>query len=289
MKILKIITSIILLLLKISCTDSSAFKKNDNKSEILVEMNEQDHIEHNKETEEIILENVKKYGFHIALFEKDSYLPDFVYSIGFYKNYQHPEIIIFGLKPEVMANLLHSFEEKIKKGVKFNLNEDYTGFLSNYPVRFIKVDKNYYPDYLGYCGWFYNQTFDFPAYQLVWTDKEGKYPWEESFYENWKFKQPLLDRNIDFKFYEERNLGVYTTQKTIEGNPILWVYHNNDGDWQFHSEEYPIADDAKIVTLESLVSKDPSLNDIYFLGHGQYATRKNMNSEWEIFEDNDEE
>jgi hypothetical protein len=140
---------------------------------------------------------------------------------------------------------------------------------------------------LGYGGWFYNQTFNFPTYQLVWTDKEGKYPWEKEFNENWKFKQPLLDRNTNFKFYEERNLGVYTTQKTLEGNPILRVYHNKDGSWQFHSEEFPIIENSKIICLEKLVKKDPSLNEIHYLNYGQYAIRKSVNSKWEIF--NEEE
>ncbi|MFT6096661.1 MAG: hypothetical protein ACJAXY_001319 [Nonlabens sp.] len=51
----------------------------------------------------------------------------------------------------------------------------------------------------------YDNKFDFPAYQLVWTDKERRDPWEIGCDENWKFKQPVLDRNKDFKFYEELN------------------------------------------------------------------------------------
>jgi len=244
-------------------------------------MNEEQ--KHNTEAEKRIIHDVEKYGFHKALLEDDGYLPGFVYSIGLYKTYQHPEIMIFGLKTDVMNHLLHSLAEEIKKGVKFKTGIDYNGIISDYPIRFIEVAKEHYPDYLGYCGWFYNRTFDFPTYQLVWTDKEGNYPWDENFFEDWKFKQPLLDRNTDFKFYEERNLGVFTTQKTFEGNPILWVYHNKDGEWQFHSEEYPDLDKAKIVCLENLVKLDPTLNEIHYLNFGQYATRKDKNSAWEIF------
>jgi hypothetical protein len=252
-------------------------------------MNEQqEHINHNKEAEKRIIEDVQKYGFHKALIEDDGYLPGFVYSIGFFKTYQHPEIIIFGLKTDVMNNLIHHVGEEIKKGKRFLTGIDYEGFLSNYPIRFIEVDKEHYSDYLGYCGWFYNQTFDFPTYQLVWTDKEGKYPWEEGFFEDWKFKQPILDRNTDFKFYEERNLGVYTTQATLDGKPILSVYHNKDGDWQFHSEEFPEIENSKIVCIENLVKDDKSLNEIHYLNFGQYAIRKDVNSEWEIFNEEEE-
>jgi len=252
-------------------------------------MNEQEeHINHNEKAEKRIVEDVEKYGFHKALLLDDGYLPAFAYSIGLYKTYQHPEIIIFGLSTDIMSYLLDKVGEEINKGVKFSTRIDYDEYLANYPIRFIEVDKEHYHDYLGYCGWFYDNTFDFPTYQLVWTDKERKYPWDKNFNENWKFKQPLLDRNVDFKFYEERNLGVFTTQKTLEGNPILWVYHNKDGAWQFHSEEYSEVENAKVVCLEDLVKKDQSLNEVYYLNYGQYAIRKDVNSKWEIFNDEEE-
>ena len=249
---------------------------------------EQEHKNHNQAAEKRIIHDVEKYGFHLALINGDGYLPAFVYSIGLFKTYQHPEIITFGLKAEVMNHLISNIKEEIKKGTKFLTGIDYNGYLSNYPIRFIEVKKEHYPDYLGYCGWFYDRTFNFPTYQLVWTDKEGNYPWEENFFEDWKFKQPILDRNIDFKFYEERNLGVYTTQATLDGKPILRVYHDKDGEWQFHSEAFPKIENSRIVCLEHLVEKDKSLNKIHYLNYGQVAIRKDVKSEWEIF-DNEEE
>jgi hypothetical protein len=119
---------------------------------------------------------------------------------------------------------------------------------------------------------FYDNNLEFPAYQLVWTDKERRDPWEIGFNENWKFKQPVLDRTTDFKFYEERNLGVFTTQETLDGKPILWVDHNEDGDWQFHSDQNSDLESVKWVGLESRVNLDPTLNEIYCLNFGQSAT-----------------
>ena len=177
-----------------------------------------------------------------------------------------------------------SLGEEIKSGKTLSPNKDYENIISGFPIKLIEVKKEHYLDYFGYAGWFNDNKFDFPAYQLVWTDKEKKYPWESGFNENWKYKQPILDRNTDFKFYEESNLGVFTTQATFDGKPILWVYHNEDGDWQFHSEDNPEIKNSKIVTLESLVKKDPTLNEIYYLNFGQSATRKSAESDWEINE-----
>lgn len=250
-------------------------------------MSEQDHIDHNRETEEAILRNVKEYGCHIAFLEGDGYLPAFVYTIGLYKTYQHPEIIVFGLKPELMQHLINHVSEALKKGETFKPNQDYDGFLDKYPIQFLEVEKDHYVDYLGYGGWFYDHTFDFPTYQLVWTDKQGRYPWEADFFEDWKRCQPLLDRNTDFKFYEERNVCVYTTKATLDGQPILRVYHNEDGDWQFHSEEDPKIEDAVLVSLESLVKADPTLNELYYLNYGQSAERSDVEAEWTVFDAED--
>ena len=136
--------------------------------------------------------------------------------------------------------------------------------------------------------WF-NQGIDFPVLQLVWPDKQNKYPQQDDFNPNWKFKQPLLDRNTDFKFYEERNCGVYTTKQVLEGAPILFVYHNEDGDWQFHSSAEPDLNDAKLVCLEEIVKLDPTINEIYYLPYGWAAWRDSKNEEWVTEEDYGEE
>lgn len=254
-------------------------------------MDEQEQVEYNKKAEEHIIKDIEKYGFHIICIEDDGYLPGFAYTIGLYHTYQHPEVIIFGLKTEVMSIVLNHIVSEIIDGIKFLTDIDYQGYLQSYPTRFIKVEEAHYPDYFGYANWFYNYTFDYPIYQIVWTDKESRYPWEADFLKEWKFRQPILDRNTDFKFYEERNKGVFTTQATLDGKPVLSVYHNSDGDWQFHSEEFPDVENAKIVCLEYLVEQDQSLNEIFYLNYGQYAERKDEHSEWEIYdeEEKDEE
>ncbi|MGN6178882.1 MAG: DUF4262 domain-containing protein [Mucilaginibacter sp.] len=247
------------------------------------------HQQHDKEAEAAILQNVEEYGCHLALVEADNYLPAFVYSIGLFKNYQHPEIICFGLKTDVMGHLINHFKDMVKLGHSFEPSILYEGFLKDYPVQFVKVDQAYYADYLGYAGWFYDSTFEFPVLQLVWPDKEGRFPWESEFNPNFKFRQLLLDRNIDFRFYEERNLGVYTTKQAFEGEAILYAYHNSDGAWQFHTSLTPDIKDAKVVALEQIVKLDPSINDIYHLQYGWRAWRENQKADWQYEIDNKED
>ena len=249
-------------------------------------------IETRQEAEDnitVVNDNIEKYGCHLTLIEEDNYLPAFVYSIGLFKKFGHPEIICFGLKTDVAASIINHACDLIKNGETLTPNKLYRGFLEDFPIQFLQVDKEHYHDYVGYAGWFYNQTFDFPLLQLVWPDKKSSFPWDEDFNPDWKFKQPLLDRNTDFKFYEERNLGVYTTRQAFNGDPILYVYHNEDGDWQFHTSVEPNLDDSMLVCLEEITKLEPSINELFNLQFGWRAWRASSGDEWNYEEYPDEE
>lgn len=242
-----------------------------------------EHYEHDKQITASILKNIEEYGLHIAFIESDGYCLKFGYSIGLYKAFNHPELIVIGLDLESTGAIINNIKDKIEKGTKFLEGINYPDFLHHHPVQFVDVKKAHYPDYLGYAGWYYDNSLNFPTFQVVWPDNEGLFPWEAGFNEKFKFQQPLLDRNTSFKFLEERNLGVFTTSEVLEGKCIKYVYHNEDGDWQFHSEQEPNLKNARMVCLEDLVKKDPSLNEIYYLNYGESAERAEIGDAWKIF------
>lgn len=248
-----------------------------------------EHTQHDNDAKKAIKENIDAFGCHLVLLEADNYLPGFVYTIGLFEKFNHPEIICFGLNNDVMGAMLNHACDLIKQGEVFEIDKLYNGFLQGYQIQFIEVDEEFYADYVGYAGWYYQNSFYFPLLQIVWTDKQHKFPWEVEFNSDWKFKQPLLDRNTDFKFYEERNLGVYTTQEVLNGAPILFVYHNENGDWQFHSSFDPAIEDAKLVCLEEITKLDPAINEIYHLQYGWKAWRETATDEWGYEEDLKEE
>jgi hypothetical protein len=248
-----------------------------------------DHNQHDLVAKQAILDNIEKYGCHLALLEADNYLPAFVYTIGLFKKFGHPELICFGLQTEVMASILNHACDLVKNRKTLTTNKLYSGFLEGYQIQFLPVNKEYYPNHVGYAGWFYDMTFDFPLLQLVWPDKQHKFPWDKDFDPDWKFKQPLLDRNTGFKFYEERNLGVYTTNQAFNGDPILYVYHPEYGDWQINTRLEPNLDDAKLVCLEEIIKLDPKINELYHLQFGWWAWRDTAEDEWKYEERADEE
>lgn len=235
-----------------------------------------------KEIKNSIIENVEKYSCHISLINSDGYNPSFGYTIGLVEKYNHPEIIVLGLDLDSIHSILNNALEKIKEGTRFIINIDYSDFLEELPIRFVEVDAIHYPDYLGYAGWFNKNRWDFKTLQMVWSDRQSSFPWDADFADDLKYKQPLLDRNTDFKFLEPRNRPVFTTQDVLNGNMIIDVYHGEDGNWQFHSSRETDIGQAKIVSLEDLVKQDLSLNNIYYLNYGESATRESKSNEWII-------
>ncbi|MEL6732302.1 MAG: DUF4262 domain-containing protein [Bacteroidota bacterium] len=245
-------------------------------------MNESDLYD--KGIEASILETIEAHGVFIAFIESDGYNPSFGYSIGLFKQFQHPELIVMGLDSESTGAMIQNAKNEIEQGTRFMEGVNFPNFLVDYPVRFLSVDKAYYPDYLGYAGWYNQQSVNFPTLQMVWPDRDGFFPWEPEFNERFRFQQPLLDRNTTFKFFEEKNLGVFTTTEVLEGRPIRYVYHNEDGDWQFHSESEPSTESGVLVSLGELVKLDSTLNEIYFLNFGESAERTAHGEKWKISE-----
>lgn len=226
-------------------------------------------------------ENVQTYGYTVMMIPADNYLPAFAYTVGLFETYQHPEIVAVGLPHTTLKVLIDNVCNQIKEGKRFESNNSYSNVISKHDVCFVEVDQTFYPEYLGQATDYYGSK-NFPCIQLVWCDSQGNFPWDENFDVSLELKQPLFDRDTDFLFYEKKNLGVFITKDILEGKPILYVYHDEDGDWQFHSCEEPDEDRVALVALKQIVQLDPSLNQLYYLGYGQSASRKSIHDDWLI-------
>ena len=225
-------------------------------------------------------EDIEKYGWTVVMIKETDYLPAFAYTIGIWETYSKPEIIAFGLSTQNLHILVNQAGDIIKSGNEIEKGNNYSDFFEDSNVQFIEVDSENISDYFGYAIEYYGSKY-FPAIQLIWTDRQNKFPWETEFEEDLIFKQPLLDRNINFKFREHKNLGVFTTKQFLEENkPIIRVTHDEDGDWQFLTENAELKD-AKIVHLGHLIEKDKTLNELFRLDYGESAERNFIGDNWQ--------
>jgi hypothetical protein len=232
--------------------------------------------------------NIDKFGLQIILVASTSYCPSFAYSIGLTQSYNHPEIICFGLPNDLGHAIINDIAEMIQKGETINIGEIYTEIFKDSRATFLKVDKRNIDDYFGVALNYYGEK-SFEALQVVWTDRNDRLPWENNFEEEFLYKQPLLDRNVEFKFYEPKNLATFTTRQWLDDKkPILRVVHEMDGDWQFLTGDQ-VLEDMKIVALEQLIKRDNTLNEVFDLEYGEEAEREFVGGQWTRYKIENEE
>ncbi len=138
-----------------------------------------------------ILDDIKKYGWHVIKVLEGEDGPGFGYSIGLYKTFGHPEIIIIELKLDLIHNLINDIGEQIKNGKAFNTENFYSDLIEGFDCYFALVDKKFYEQYIGNALWFYNNE-EFPLIQCIYPTVNGIYPWEKDWPDNIKNLQTLL-------------------------------------------------------------------------------------------------
>jgi hypothetical protein len=223
--------------------------------------------------------HINEFGLSVIMLEATDYLPSFAYSVGLWQKYGHPEIICFGLPTKTLHPIINDVAEIIKKGQKIETGKIYDQIFQNNRAEFLRVDKRNIGDYFAMAINYYS-NYDFPALQLIWTDRNDKFPWDEDFEKEFVYKQPLLDRNADFKFREPKNLATFTTRQWLDQlKPILHIVHENDGDWQFLTGDQ-MPEDIRVVALEQLVITDNTLNEIFNLEYGERAERSFIGGSW---------
>lgn len=86
----------------------------------------------------------------------------------------------------------------------------------------------------------------------------------------------------DWRFDDPPNAASFTTKFVLDGSPILPVYHDYDGGWQFHgSPDHPAtADSGRLVSLGSMIGRDASLAQLHDLPLGWRAIRSAVDAAW---------
>jgi hypothetical protein len=86
----------------------------------------------------------------------------------------------------------------------------------------------------------------------------------------------------DWRFADPPNVASFTTEFVLDGSPILRVYHDYDGGWQFHgSPDHPATTDvARLVSLGGMIGRDSSLTQLHDLPCGWRATRSSVDAPW---------
>jgi hypothetical protein len=83
-------------------------------------------------------------------------------------------------------------------------------------------------------------------------------------------------------FDQPPNCAVITLRRIADGGPILFVSHDKDDDgWQFLDGDSVGMDEALVVSLKSMLERDPTLRELADLPAGWIATRQFRADPWQ--------
>jgi Domain of unknown function (DUF4262) len=142
-------------------------------------------------SDEKLLDDVKRYGWHVVKVLDTADSPGWAYSVGLYQTFRHPEIIIFGLDLDDMHVIINTIGETVREGHAFENDRQYPNLVEDYACQFKSVNVIWYYPFLVSASWFY-QDLDYPVLQCFWPDKNSSYPWEADFERKLLESQPLL-------------------------------------------------------------------------------------------------
>jgi hypothetical protein len=142
-----------------------------------------------------VLQRREQHGWFVNLIAADSSGPGFAYSFGFYREFSHPEIIVFGLVEETMHRLINDLGEQVRSGVRYSAGDQTSDLIKGYTCAFGMVNPVRYRETCTWAVWFYESDV-FPALQLFWPDKQNRLPWEPDFDQQLQSRQPDLSQPL---------------------------------------------------------------------------------------------
>lgn len=145
--------------------------------------------------EQRILDDIKKYGWHVVAVMAGPEGPPFAYTIGLMDSYKHPELILLGLPPETIHEIFKTIVEHVKRGRSFTEPLRYEDVIVGYACATRPVHPSQLPEYFGYGLWYRHHIGrhgSLQAVQVFWPDRDGVFPWEDGCGDAAVHLQPLL-------------------------------------------------------------------------------------------------
>jgi hypothetical protein len=138
-----------------------------------------------------IARDIATYGWTVMRVSADAPGPDFAYSIGMVQTLSHPEILVIGFPLDTAHRLINDVGEAIRHGSRFVAGGVSDAFLEGYSVTFRRVPDYQYAAYLGWGSRFYRHE-PFAVLQMIYPDREGRWPWQDGVSPEFCALQPVL-------------------------------------------------------------------------------------------------
>ena len=141
--------------------------------------------------EQRVLDDIAKHGWHCVHILAEGDQGPYSFTVGLFQTYRQPELLIYGLKPEVAHKIFWNAVEALPRGKSLDLNKPTAELLEGYSCCFVEVPASNYYEYVGFARWYYCGN-GFPLYQIVWPSRDGFFPWHPKASQEFKQCQPVL-------------------------------------------------------------------------------------------------
>jgi hypothetical protein len=146
-----------------------------------------------------IAESIAKNGWHAIAVPPSAASPGFLYTIGLCSEMSHPEIIVCGLQRSTGYELLSRLIARIRSGARYAPDQIVSDLVEGHRFAFRSVHASQHIIRLGYAMAYYRRLGNpslLSALQMLWSDEDGRLPFEETCNPAVVTEQPRLDRAV---------------------------------------------------------------------------------------------
>jgi hypothetical protein len=149
----------------------------------------------NNDYERTVLKNIDSFGWHCT-----SVAPrvgeegeSFSYTVGLYHSFGSSELLLIGLPSKTAHAIFSIYVDRLRAGDPIPLDAQSDALIQGYPCLFVPAPRSRSGDYVLSALWYYAET-DFPLHQVVYPDREGRFPWHSEASQAFRSQQPVLGR-----------------------------------------------------------------------------------------------
>src|SRR5207248_2370635 len=102
-----------------------------------------------------LLSDVERHGCHVVVITAEHGTPGWAFSVGLFHNFQHPEVVVFGLSLELNGEVIQGIGAEIRAGRSLEVDGQYADILEGVKCTFRPVATRWYEPFFGYARWFY--------------------------------------------------------------------------------------------------------------------------------------
>lgn len=139
---------------------------------------------------ERLTETIEAHGWAVVKIDADAQEPAYAYSVGLYKTFSHPEVIVFGLEVDVLQRIVNTIGGEVKARNRFEVTDSDDRVLEGYRCAFREVAAEAESAYMGLLIGYYGRQI--PALHCIWPDREGLFPWQSGTSADFRARQPML-------------------------------------------------------------------------------------------------